>query len=183
MNEYQLNGLIGVAIAVLFCVCFNFVAVHLWHYIPRKDYTYAKFTFEEEVKANYSAKEIDQIDAVNIILGFFCTPIIIDFKEFNDNSIGKTYRLAHKVVINTNIDGWETLESLTHEFLHIIFDIDDEYYIQYLTFRVLYESDVPILVLKAKEIAYKLCTLGTMKGTSYDCSWYIKDYLKDFVIE
>lgn len=180
MNYNQAIASIFILYSLVLCLCFSISFTYLHHYLPRKQYAYAQFDFASELSSNYY---IDQVYAHNLIVSLFPKTIaIIDYIKLPKQQWGKSYIFANKIEINQQITGWQTLETLTHELLHITHKIHDEYYIQFLTFKVLYESNNPILVLKAKDMAYRICTLGSRKNTQYDCSWYIAQYLEEHII-
>lgn len=171
-------AVIGYLSGIVICLIMYAYTTNFHIYQSRMPYTYARFDFENELENINDYKNISvgyAIDEVNTLFDFV---YILDFDEISPVS-GTARILTRVVVMDKDISGWEALETLTHELLHIKLWMKDENCIEFLTFKILYESANPLLNLKAKEIAYMQCTEGCRIGTEYDCSYYIAEYLKE----
>lgn len=181
MTDIEMNrcwACIGYLIGITICLLMYVYTTYFHCYQPTMKHTYAEFGFEDDLKYIKLYKDIEIGETVNEVSALFDFVYVLDFKNIAPTS-GVTRPLLRYVVLDSNISGWDAIETLTHELLHIQLCVKDENYVEFMTFKVLYESNNPILVLKAKEIAYNQCTLGHRENTAYDCSYYIAKYLNE----
>lgn len=127
----------------------------------------------------YQGKYLTQEEAVDL-----CTDLVGDYNvifvdKIRNNTLGVSTIPLRTAYIKKGQSGWELLEVITHELVHLKYWSINETFTQFMTFKLLYESDNEILHNKGKEIAIAQCTNYEFFGTDYDCSWYILNYLKE----
>lgn len=123
----------------------------------------------------YNEYYLTQQEAVDL-----CTDLVGDYKiVFNNEQayLGCAVIIFGVCYINKHQSGWRMLEVLTHELIHLHYWTRSETFTQFMTFKLLYESENVVLHNKGIEIAVK--QLGGAYSGVYDCSWYINEYLGD----
>ena len=92
---------------------------------------------------------------------------------------GKTYMFLvwNVVQVQEDLDIEDFTRTLAHELMHIKLFSADERYVEFHTFKLLYESNDPDLKKIAINIANE--NLDYAVHPSYDCGYYIQEYLKE----
>lgn len=134
---------------------------------PQKQHIYI------DLKFDYSVHDVTKEQAITL-----CTELVGNYKfVFNNEPYsGLSIIPLQMCFINKYQDGWRLLEVMTHEFVHLKYWAINETFAEFMTFKLLYESENQILHDKGKEIA-----INQMQGAynkPYDCSWYIARYFE-----
>lgn len=128
---------------------------------------------------SYQAKHLTQEDALDLCTDLVSNEYNIVFVDDLKGALGLSHIITKTAYIKNGQSGWQLLETITHELVHLKYFSVNETYTQFMTFKLLYESDNEILHNKGKEIAIDQCENYAHFNTNYDCSWYIVNYLKE----
>ena len=91
---------------------------------------------------------------------------------------GQAYLIVNIVYLRENMHWIDIIHTLSHELCHIKYYSANETYVEYMTFRELYESDDEYLHLVGEYMITLHCEYRADKGTKYDVGWYILKYLE-----
>ena len=102
------------------------------------------------------------------------------YKEIESEQLGETFTNAflRKVAIKKDLDNEWYVITYTHELCHIKYWTQNDTYVSYKTFVILYESGDYIFKNVAERDAYRVLS-GYWKGTDYDAGYYIQNYLRE----
>ena len=136
----------------------------------------------EYYEIEYTTYFITQEEAVDLVNKEFrsnCKPKFVD--SLGDNVLGLTEPIHNRgVFLLKALSGWQTVEVYTHELIHYEEWVYNERMTEFLTFKILYESDNPILHNRGKAMAYNWLNKDENKvNKEYDCRYYIKEYLEN----
>lgn len=137
----------------------------------QKSYTYTELNFD------YEQYDLTQEQAVEL-----CSSLVGSYKIVWNNDVhysGLAVIPLRYCFINKYQTGWQLLETLTHEFVHLKYWAVNETFTQFMTFKLLYESDNEILHNKGKEIAIRQNNHEYYKP--YECSWYVNKYFRECI--
>lgn len=84
--------------------------------------------------------------------------------------------LQTRTIVIGDLEGYDYIQGLCHELVHLKFCTANETYTQFMTFKILYESENEILHDCGCDFAnaqFKHLWFG-----DYDCAYYIEQYLK-----
>lgn len=158
MTFYVFGGLIR-----LYCFC-------------KLDVKKYEITQIELQPMNYS---LTNDDYATLLRKIYATPhIYFDTENMQEHQLGHSRPLIRTVTIRKNLSEQEYVVTYAHELTHVKFMYGNETMTHYKTFVVLYESGHPELRHMALSEARDIL-LGAYSGTSYDCGYYILEYLKE----
>lgn len=145
---------------------------------------------------NWKVKEYTRVDlqvptmeynltkaqAKELVKDLYDTPHFFTEKELQGATLGQSYILWRVAEINFGLDVEDFTITYAHELTHIKYQVQNETYITFMTFKVLYESGNAVLQNMALRHA-RVILGGGYNGTAYDCGYYILDYLRDIQYE
>ena len=142
------------------------------------------FKVVPESKINYYVKEWDynltQKEAISLVKEHVNYPANIFIRKEGKHRLnGKVFILLQQVYMDDNLKDYEIIYVLTHELCHLKYNTYNETYVEFMTFKELYESDNPILKLRAEWMVYEHCTLEVKEGSKYDINYHIQKYLNN----
>lgn len=115
--------------------------------------------------------------ARTIIAELFNTPHIYLERGLPSNQDGRSRIMWRVIEIEKNLDIHTYIITYAHELCHIRYQVGNETYTAYMTFVRLYESGNTELRYHALVYAQDVIG-GGYSGTTYDCGYYILEYLK-----
>lgn len=96
---------------------------------------------------------------------------------YTSHSGGRTFSNLRIIEISNKSVGYDYAYTLIHEYIHLAYMLSDESLVDYLSVKLLWESEVPYLQKSA-------CWLVKQKikydnGNKYDCTAQLIEYFKD----
>ena len=103
--------------------------------------------------------------------------IVKDLTKYNVDGVSMT--LLNRVYIDDDVKGINYCMTLCHEILHYVYSSDNERYISFMTFKVLYESNDSDLRNASMKWAYD--KLKKINDKTYDCKDLLINYFKEII--
>lgn len=164
-------------INIVFTAIFVIVMLIIFRVYFDNSLDYKKYE-KQHNSIRYVYCEITQDEAIAMVNAEFGVDVEPIFVEEMSDAYGKTYIWLRKIYLESKLTGWHLLEVYTHELVHYTRYIANEMMVQFLTFKILYESDNAILHEKGKALANEILS-NDCYNKAYDCGWYIKEYLEN----
>lgn len=148
-----------------YSICYSRFAHRLPYIKSTKTYT---FIYDKSKFDNLSRKDIkSKLEKIVDVKYYIYTE-----KNMDKNKEGYTRPLFRHIYINNDLDNLTYIYSLCHELCHLKFNVGDERFTNFETFKYLYNSEF-------KEVAYYMIE-NLQQGyyiKDYDCLGYIEKYL------
>ena len=160
------------SVAVLFCSYILCSAVVMTNRVS--------FDTREAVSCDYIRPEympIDNSEAIELVNKHFNMTYILRIVDLDESLFGQSIIPISLVMLDKDLNGTQTIQTLAHELCHIKHFTNNETYTEYMTFIELYESDNIYLKNAAEWMIYEHLVLQAHYGTAYDISYYIAEYL------
>ena len=151
------------------------------------EYDYCEYTYNENVycllKREYYSINCEKLDKPNC-KQLICEDmknefyLLIDF--INMNRLGMTQPILRTIIVDSDCSIEDYVLTLTHEMLHLNFFTGNETFVNFQTFKYLYEHEN--LFFKKIGIRFSIeILMGGYGGNAYDCSYYIIEYFKEVI--
>lgn len=101
--------------------------------------------------------------------------------NFKGLILGKSIPLYRTVIVKKNLkeeDPEEYALALTHELCHLKYNTYNDTFINYMTFKTLYECEDEALQTIGFNFGVTIIE-GGYEGNNYDCGYYILEYFKE----
>ena len=179
-----MKRLIILLILSLIIITYNITVLILFN-TRYYEYDYCKYTYNENVyysleKEYYSitCEKLDktyckQLICEDIDNNFY---LLIDF--INMNRLGMTQPISRTIFVDSNCSTEEYILALTHEMLHLKYLTGNETFVNFQTFKYLYEHENLFFKKIGIRFAIEILMCG-YEGNVYDCSYYIIEYFKE----
>lgn len=159
---------VSLIIANIIVICALFSS----HYLNVLKYVdYNRINLDEQ-KVNVNDDEF----AIKMVNEAFAYPIYHLSRASLSDCSGYSRLISRQIVIERQLSTTKLILVLTHELVHLIYFTDNERFVQYKTFCILYESGNETLRAIAMNFAREMITYN-IYPKAYDCGYYILKYL------
>ena len=141
------------------------------NYMPIKDIE--RITYDVNIDKSLTTQE-----AIEHVNNHFNINYTLRWRN-NGYPAGQTYLIVNIVYLQEGMDWIDTVWTLAHELCHIKYYSANETYVEYMTFKELYESDDEYLHLVGECMITLHCEFRCNRETQYDVGYYILKYLEE----
>lgn len=165
----SIQAVILTLIAFDIAMCFAFIRITVVKTLPVID-----CDFTVPMPTEYDCYNISNEDAFDLVCSHFNIKCKIVFEDLSSSNLyGYVKFLPYTIVLHNNLDSYQLITTLAHEFCHLKYFTLNETYTEYISYQELASSANTVLLNASKWLAYNQCTMRQYKDTPYDIAYYI----------